>query len=210
MTDTAQAAAARSPAPLPEIRFRLPGDWWQVPLTDEDAARTSIRKLMRDQLGTADETANLRAGLGRRVLDGLDAAIAGDALAMHIALRIVPGAPMPAFFTVALPSIGMTPAVGTSAKAVMGVLEKTLSEGKKLDETAKRFSIRESEVLRSHRILVSSEAEDALPTLIADYWVTVPRSKRVLLITFSTALVDISEEMLGLFDSILAASYWKG
>ncbi|WP_341578962.1 hypothetical protein [Microbacterium schleiferi] len=31
----------------------------------------------------------------------------------------------------------------------------------------------------------------------------------MLLITFSTGLVDIGDEMLGLFDSIIAASYWK-
>jgi len=209
VTDIAEQAPARAAEPLPELRFRLPGKWWQVPLKDHDTAKASIRDMVRDQVGTSDEHANLRAGLSRRLLTSLEAAIAGDGLAMHIALRILPGIPIPASFTVALPSIGMTPAIGTSPAAVIGVLEKTLMTGEKLDETAHRFSIRESEVLRSHRIRISDEADAAPPTLLADYWVTVPRTKRVLLISFSTGLVDITDEMLGLFDSILAASYWK-
>lgn len=103
----------------------------------------------------------------------------------------------------------MTPAIGTSPTAVMKVLEQTLSTGKRLDaSTIRRFDIRESKVLGTHRVREPAN-EDEPRTLIADYWVTVPRSKRVLLITFGTGLVDITDEMLGLFDSILAASYWK-
>jgi hypothetical protein len=194
---------------LPELRFRLPGAWWQVPLHDHETARVSVRDLVRRQLGRSDELAGLRGELSRRLLDGLERAIDGDGLSMQIALSIVPQVPLPAHFTVFLPEIGMTPAIGTSAAAVMGVLEKTLTAGGKIDATAHRFGIRESEVLRTHRVRLPQEPDETPPTLIADYWVTVPRSKRVLLITFSTGLVDIGDEMLGLFDSIIAASYWK-
>lgn len=208
MTETAGLAPATPPEPLPELRFRLPGKWWQVPLGDEARAKASIRDLVREQIGISDELAGLRHAMGRRLIAGLEGAIAGDGLAMQIALRIVPGVPLPAFFTVALPSIGMTPSIGTSPSAVIGVLERALTAGTRLDPgTTSRFTIRESAVLRSHRIH-RDEVDVAPPALIADYWVTVPKSKRVLLITFSTGLVDIADEMLGLFDSILAASYW--
>lgn len=196
---------------LPELRFRLPGRWWQVPLSDAAAAREGIRALVREQLGRADDQASLREALSRRMLAALQDAIAGNGLSLQIALSIVDDVPLPVTMAVLLPDIGMTPSIGTSPAAVIGVLEQTMRTGGRLDSVS-RFSIRESEVLRSHRI--ASAASDPRPdspesqVLLADYWVTVPGTKRVLLITFSSSLVDIADVMLEFFDSILAASYW--
>ena len=46
-------------------------------------------------------------------------------------------------------------------------------------------------------------------TLTADYWYTVPESKRLTIATFSTPMGDIPNVMLAYFDAIVAASYWE-
>lgn len=48
---------------LPQLRLRLPGQWWQVPLHDEVQARDSVKRLVERRLGTSDEHARLRAEL---------------------------------------------------------------------------------------------------------------------------------------------------
>jgi hypothetical protein len=208
---------------LPSLRLRLPGTWWQVPLHDRDEARESIRRLVSRQLGTVDARAHAREELRRHLLAALEEAIAGDGQAFHVALEIVPGIPIPVSIAVRMPDQAMTPSIGTSPDAVMGILERGIQQVYETEAageswaTAHRFESRGSSILRLHRhqivaapdgVRVPEEAEP-VDALVADYWMTVPSSKRVLLLTCSTALGPLEQTMLGFFDSIVRAAYWE-
>ncbi|MEK8227072.1 hypothetical protein NKG05_14850 [Oerskovia sp. M15] len=119
--------ATTAPA-LPELRLRLPGSWWQVPLHDRDEARASVRRLVAVQVGPSDDRTSVRIELERRVLSALDDAIDGDGQAFHVALSIVPGVPLAVTAMVALPAQQLTPAIGTSASATMAILERGLAD----------------------------------------------------------------------------------
>jgi hypothetical protein len=207
MTESSTPGAA--PERLPELRFRLPGRWWPVPLRDTEGARSSIRSLVREQVGVADEHAGLRDALARRILGTLESAIAGSGQSMYLALEIVKGAPLPATLTVFLLDTPLAPSVGTAPDRVIDVMERALvgSMTPGLDARL-RFKTRESEALRAHRI-VESTGDDSARTLVVDYWVSVPQTKRVVLASFSTGLVELQDELLGFFDAIVKASYWR-
>ncbi|MBH0115991.1 hypothetical protein I6E52_03940 [Salinibacterium sp. NG253] len=200
---------------LPELKFALPGEWWQVPLHDEVSARASIRRLIDARVGRADEHSLLRDSMRRQLFDGLAAAIEGDGQSMTIALDVIEGVPFSASFTLYLPPLGMTPAVGTAPAEVMRVLEAGLAAMPDLHpETVARFATTDSEVLRTHHIRQVAAADeddagDALPTLVAQYWLTIPETKRVILIVFSTVFVDLEQVMLDFFDSIVRALRWE-
>lgn len=213
VTTTPTGPAEPGPAPvLPALRLRLPGSWWQVPLHDRTEARAAVRRLVAAQTGHADALAGTRIELERRLLDMLDGAIAGDGQAFHVALSIVPGVVLPVTALVSLPAEGLTPAIGTSADATMSVLERGLAgitEGGAAG--LHRFTAGPSEVARRVRqkILSSPDGTDHAPGFVAEYWMTVPGTKRFLLASFSGPAGALEEPLVGLFDQIVRVSRWE-
>ena len=193
--------------PLPELRLRLPGAWWQIPLTDHDAARAAVRELVTARLA-GDELAKVRIAAERRFLAGLEQAIAGDGLALHVALTIVPGVPIPISVLVLQPEQQLTPAIGTSPAATMEVLASGLERHGEVH----RFATTESEVARRvRRAPMSSQVEgaDDVDQLTVEYFLTVPGTKRFLLVVFSAPLGELGDVLVDLFDSIVRVSYWR-
>lgn len=199
---------------LPQLRLRLPGQWWQVPLHDEAQARSSVKRLVARQVGTGDERARLRAELRGQFLAALETAIAGEGQSLHIALDVVEGVPISATLAVMLPPLGMTPAVGTASEAVLEILERGMRELPGApSETMVRVSAGRGEAIRTLRRetrLVRDEqgAAEELPTLLVDYWVAVPGTKRVMLLAFMTVFAELEEVMVGFFDAIVRVIAW--
>jgi hypothetical protein len=113
--------------------------------------------------------------------------------------------------SVTLPQQAITPAIGTSAAAVMDVLAQGIQET--LTETwptAKRLQTKESEVLRMHRrVPIEGKGEqEPLDALVADYWMTIPGTKRFALVSCATAFGPLEETMLGFFDSLMRVTRW--
>ncbi len=203
--------AAETVTALPSLRFRLPGTWAQIPLHDAQEARDAVKKLVARQLGSTDEAATAREQLRRQFTEALKDAIAGEAQSMQIALEIIDGLPTPASFTVFLPTQQITPAIGTSPGAVMEVLEQGIAVRPELQDSVLKFATAESEVLRTYRyeLVTVDEQAEPMKVLLVDYWMTVPDTKRFVLVSFHTALADAATEMMTLFDAIVAASYWR-
>lgn len=197
---------------LPRLVLRLPGAWSQIPLDDRERARAAIRELVRRQVGVADDRAILRDELARHLLASLEESIAGEGQSFHVALQIVPKLPIPVSIAVSLPDQAVTPAVGTAPSAVMAVLAQGLEQTQAESwPTAKRFQTKESEVLRLHRRVPveGKRGEEPLDSLVADYWMTIPGTKRFALVTCATALGPLEDTMLGFFDSLVRVSRWE-
>jgi hypothetical protein len=202
-------------AKAPQLRFRLPGKWWQIPLGDLDEAKASVRRLVDVAVGPRDDRAIERDRMRSQLFTAVEKAVAGSGLSMQIALEIVEGLPIPASFTVFQPDLSLSPAVGTGGAAVMGILQQGLEKRPDFDpEAILRFRSGVSEVLRQHRteiaLVTDRDTPEELETLAVEYWMTVPNAKRVLLVSFSTALAGIDHIMLPFFDSIIGATYWAG
>lgn len=212
--------------PLPQLVFRFPGTWWPIPLDDREKARTSIRELVRRQVGAADDRAALRNELQRHLLAALEESIDGDGQSFHIALEIIPRIPIPVAVSVTLPQQAITPAVGTEPQAVMAVLARGIEETQgDAWSTAHQFVTKQSAVLRIHRRfgvdgkpfdpqdfhpeqLPAHDQDDVLDVLAAQYWITIPGTKRFAMVTCSTAYGPLEETMLKFFDSLIRASFW--
>lgn len=203
--------STEEPEVLPELRLRLPGSWWQIPLRDREEARASVRRLVAIQVGTADDKTGVRIELERRVLGALEEAIGGDSQSFYVALSIVPGAQLPVTAIVTLPAQELSPAIGTGAAATMSILERglaNLTEGGA--EALHRFSVGDSEVARRIRYRTTTDAKsgEEVVTFAAEYWMTVPGTKRFVLLAFSAPAGDLEGPLTGLFDQIVRVSSW--
>ena len=95
------------------------------------------------------------------------------------------------------------------AEAVLGVM----AEGLKQIDPAAHASLAEvrgpgTPALRTHRVETIDDGSESqgITRLIADYWMPVPASKRLLMARFSTPLGDLGNLMLSLFDEFVAAA----
>lgn len=206
-------SGSRADAEPPRLTFQLPGRWLTVDPRDEREARARIEATVQDLVGAADDAAIAR----RRLRAAFDRAVAAareaEAHALFLCLEAAPGVWTPASLTVHAPKrLRMTPAVGTSADAVLSVLRDGLASSRIGVDTARRLDGPRASVLRTDREYEETVEEDGIAVtatrLEADYWYAVPGSKHVVLASFATPLGELRNAMLGFFDSIaLAASF---
>jgi hypothetical protein len=205
---------------LPSLRFRLPGDWWAVELHDRDAAVASAHRLVRHRIGPQDDRVLVRQRVTRELTEAIDAAIRAGGQSMFIAVNILDGIPLPISFAVYLPETGMTPAIGTDADRVLDILEQGITQvatsahadpGDPDDRI--RVELSETKATRLHRVRtidVGSGADTGtMETLVVDYWTAVPGTKRVMLVSFSTSMAELQQQLLQFFDAIMRAARWE-
>lgn len=221
--DSARTAPVSAPGTAPVLELRLPGAWRSIPLTDVAAARAAVQRLVEESVGPADDRATLRRELRASLEGGLADAVAGEGRSFHVALEIAPGIPTPATIAVLEPALRLSPALGVEAAETGGVLEQVL-RATRPDALAslERIEHAHSAVVRLHRrtqqhvdidgepltLPDGSSAPQTVDRLDAEYWMTVPGSKRVLLLHASTPLGALETEMLRLFDGIVRAARW--
>jgi hypothetical protein len=194
-------------------RFVLPGNWGRVNLSSESASRQSIRKIAETATGRKEELASVRAELRERFQKAADVAREGGASDLYVAFSLTKGIPLPAWLTVFEPEIDSTDfdALGIAElKKTLDLGITTSDEGvtsKTSDiEGTPIHAIRQSWRRQNH--VVEGEIEQTFEFLEADYWLAAPNPNRIALLTFSTALAEYEEEMLGLFDAVIQTIRW--
>jgi len=194
------------------LRFRLPGRWFSVDLSGQDATTASIRRIAKEAVGAADDRAPERARVRRQLEDAVAAGAQGDVRAIMFSTEIAPGAPLPVTLLVFEPAdLRMSPAIGTAPQTVLKVMAEAL---KQLDAVA-HASIVEVRgpgvpALRTHRVdQVEGGEEDGIARLVADYWIPVPGSKQLLMVRFATPLGELENMLCALFDEFVAVSYFR-
>lgn len=212
MTHSVREMADGHPAD-PVLRFRLPASWSPVLLNDADTPAL-VASFVNRTVGTLDENATVRARMRRDLASAIDIARAGHARAMFISHELAPGLPATVTLTVySRPELRMSPAVGTDPERVVGVLLAGFDQMQTPHrETAHRLRIAGSEIVRLHHLderRLDEVPELPVRTLTADYWYTVPGTKRMSVVSLSTPLADIPHLMLDYFDAIVGASYWQ-
>ena len=196
----------------PRLAFRLPGAWEQFSPDESKKLETHVRTYVESRLGTSDEHAQLRILLRRQLQAGLKAANEAEAESMFICSEIAPGIPVPVAMTVYSPNdLKMSPSVGTSPERVMDVFKRGRAESlKETEDDWAEFAIPRARILRTIReetTPIIPEIEDVTtPNLLVDYWYTVPDTKKIIVVGFSSPLADVRNVMIEFFDSIVRAS----
>jgi hypothetical protein len=190
----------------------LPGSWWTVDLADRAGDERSIRRMAERLLGTHDRLARQRAELRAHMTELVEKAREGGAANLYIALEFSPGVGLPLSLSVFWPPEIVIGSVPSTPSTVIELVRASLDS---LDsapsyESGDVEELGTSSAWRRWRI-VTSPADGDMPeiaTLLVDYWVAVPGTQRVVLLTFSTPLVDEREALLEMFRIIVGLIRW--
>jgi len=208
---TAGSATEATEDQTVRLTLRLPGTWVQLDPNRPEVTTERIHAFVELAMGRADELAqarhDVRQALGMMLEKAPEAAALESTFLCH---EISPGSPTPIAVSVFSPAdIHMSPAVGTQSGTV---IETFLVAMELLGDSADwtRLECADGEAARRWRVtetVVAEGAEDLpLRSFVADYWRTVPSSKRLVLVTVTSPLADIPQTLLHLADAIVAGS----
>lgn len=204
------SAATQDPT-APRLLLRLPGTWVQLDPARPEVTDRRIRTFVDLAIGRADELAkaraDMRSAIGALMNQADEAAALESVFWCH---EVAPGTPTPIAVSVFAPTeLHMSPVIGTDPRDVIdGFLAAmdVLGDG----EGWERRACVDGDSVRRWRIadtVVGAGFEDVpVRSFSADYWRTVPDTKRLVLITVTSPLADIPETMLRLADAIVAGS----
>lgn len=195
----------------PQLSLRLPGMWVQLDPARPDVTDRRIRAFVELSMGRADELASARAkargALGVMVERADGPASLQSTFLCH---EVEPGVLTPIAVSVFTPAaLHLSPVVGTRAADVMDGFLAAMDamgdgegwhRGAAVDgEWARRWNVSETSL--------GGELDDLpIRSFGADYWRTVPGSKRMVLITVTSPLADIPQTLLRLADAIVSGS----
>lgn len=200
------------------LAYRLPGEWWEIPLGSTEAVTASVRALVRTRLGRRDDLAAVRAEQRRRLVGAATRAMAAGATQLHVSQRDDDGVAFASMLTEYRPRLPL----GERAEPalVADALARALAASEAPDvppgahwetfveQGGAMFGKADGFVLRLSRTQDAPSSDGSIPALTVDYWLTVPGRAASVLVTFTTALTELAPLMTELFDGVIAAAEW--
>lgn len=181
----------------------VPGDWWLLPLDDEDGTRRQITAMVSHRFGRDDAAAGLRREVRVSVTAAARRATASGGWLMGYMLTRVGDVPLPATLTAYRLSGTLATSADVDALRV-SLGEYAASAGGSVDVGEGPFGPVLRGIRERHGTVPGSPE---IPVLICDYW-TDPRDGDGLVnLSFSTPVLALREGFVELFDAVAGTLY---
>lgn len=194
-----------------DLTFALPGNWWRIPLVQEDETEQAVRAYVEAMVGRADDKAQVRHDLRAHLAMATDEARRGAGQEMFLASEMAPGVPL-----------------AVTMVTYLSPLPERLTDSASLDEKADSFagSLRAEDDQADIDVWVGDEVavvrEMGLPPLTSKegeqefnlrvrYWLMREGPSQSVMFTFSTPLIweEQRDAVLEMFDAIIGTVDWE-
>lgn len=204
------------PMPPADYQLLLPEGWFRVHIAPERREQ-SVDALVERQFKGIDNAPQIKAQLRQDILRQAARAFDEGGIELYLSLQQAGPFTVPASLLVAL----ALPPQGGRLPALDDIAGRLAAEGKDSREVSvveiaagPALRVREEYDPARDRPPTQTEkdaekdADYALPSVTLDYQVQVPRAEAILLLTFSTPLVQIADAMVDLFDAVAGSLSW--
>ncbi|MEO7721065.1 MAG: hypothetical protein ABIS08_04010 [Pseudolysinimonas sp.] len=219
MSDAPSATApAAAPAGAPvggDIKIALPGSWWNIPLDDSAASAATVRTIVDNSVGRADDRVMIRRALREELQKDVETARVSGAHGLYLAREIASGIPMSGSLAVFWPRLSNLPEDADNAQLLRAAIKAALAERAPDEEatfdpaeTREFESVSSSLLRRVRRHTIQDANGNPSTTIQCDYWIAFEEHSRPVLLSFSSSLMGMDEKLIGLFDAIAATATW--
>lgn len=201
--------------PPADYQLLLPEGWFRVHIEPE-RRQQSVDALVERQFKGIDNAPQLKAQLRQEMTGQAARAFDEGGIELYLSLQQAGPFTVPASLLVALglpPQGGRLPALddiaarlAAEAKDSQEVSVVELPAGPALRIREEYDPARDRQAVKA--VKTEKDADYALPSLTLDYQVQVPRAEAILLLTFSTPLIQIADAMVDLFDAVAGSLSW--
>ncbi|MEU6222615.1 hypothetical protein [Streptomyces sp. NPDC047042] len=207
-------------APPADYQLLLPEGWFRVNITPERREQ-SVDALVERQFKGIDNAPQLKAQVRQEMIGQATRAFEEGGIELYLSLQQAGPLTIPASLLIALglpPQGGRLPALHDLADRLAAegkddreVSVVDLAAGPALRVRESYDPAREAGAVKAKADTdtdANADADYALPSVTLDYQVQIPRAEAILLLTFSTPLVQIADAMVDLFDAIAGSLSW--
>jgi len=183
------------------VALLLPDDWFVINLEDDEARVAAVAEVVQRQLGAWDQLAGVREALRRDLEASTERAARGGGVLMAISVQAADTFPVPASVTVLRQP-------GTLVDGADAPIARAMLRHYEAGQTVDLASGDCGRVLRrtrTTRAFSELTGEAALEMLLADYWVEPVDGAGLFYLVFSSPLVSAREELMAVFDAIVAS-----
>lgn len=201
--------------PPADYQLLLPEGWFRVHIEPE-RRQQSVDALVERQFKGIDNAPQLKAQLRQEMTGQAARAFDEGGIELYLSLQQAGPFTVPASLLVALglpPQGGRLPALddiaarlAAEAKDSQEVSVVELPAGPALRIREEYDPARDRQAVKA--VKTEKDADYALPSVTLDYQVQVPRAEAILLLTFSTPLIQIADAMVDLFDAVAGSLSW--
>lgn len=165
--------------------------------------------LLTEIVGRRDDATLVRDVLRKELLMAVEAALAAQAIELHLAIELSPGVALPLSLAVSLPRLPDSGFGDAELDPIETFLSRSVDDGGRPGSPATgadaALRVVRQTYRRSHR---PAGLDRDLPVLQADYWAAAKDPDRLALLSFTTVLVDLEPLMLELFDAVVGTLRW--
>ncbi|MCC2314207.1 hypothetical protein [Cellulomonas xiejunii] len=182
------------------VAVLLPDDWAVLDLDDDTARTACVEDLVQRRLGGVPDLAPLQAAMRQELLRSTERAARAGGVLMALAVGTGGAPPVPASLTV----YRVPGSLDARGRAAMTSVLASDEPGHTLDLGEGPAGT----VLRRVRPTGASSGltgDSEVPALVADYWVEPTPGAQLVHLVFSSPLVDLRDELLGLFDTVVSS-----
>lgn len=217
---SAGAEMAGAPEQVTDVRLFLPETWWAIPLTDGEAMRAAVRKLVHRQFTGIEDHPVMQSDLRRALLAQANEAAANGGRLLALNQQVVDGLPVPASLVLTWIDLPPTPDA-LPGEMLMDLKDRlhpdpdrVLPAGHSLDlgklppgDALRRVHLQDSPIGAPTDPLAAKK-KDAVRSLLADYWLERPDLSGMVHLAFSSPIVPLREVWLELWDAVVGALRW--
>lgn len=189
--------------PPSDYQLVLPDGWFRIPLEPEELD-ASVDALIERQFKGVDDAPHLKKQIRRDLLKRARKSYRNGGIEFYLSLDMGGPVPIPASLVVTLVPPGQD-ALPARQLALSLAATGPLGQGVSILERPT------GDVVRT-RVRTEPAPDDptgnTMPVTSADYYLPVPRSAALLLLSFSTPLDPIADAMVELFDAIAGSLTW--
>lgn len=184
------------------LRLLTPEDWRQLPLHDDEALQRAAAAVVRRQFAGFDDQPLLKRDLTATLVDHGRRARTNGSFEMYLCYEHVAGVPLAVSMLATLLAV---PFGNTSLRAVMRAF---VGE----DASVEAISLPSGRAARSQRLtpaegIAGLGVPDGHDCMLVDYALLGPPGT-VLVLSFSSPLVQIAEALAGLFEAVASSVEW--
>lgn len=186
-----------------------PESWWWIPL-DEDRLLRSVDRLVRHQVGLADDKAQLRREIRDLIVTQAVQARAVGGIDFWISLTTAGPLPLAASLVISMTPPASLEQPFTLDEEGLNALAASMNEDNDAPYMVEHLPVGPG--LRRERASVAhiDDAEEDLETFHLDWMVPVPSGNgSMLFLAYSTPLPELAEGFADLFDAVTATLSWQ-
>jgi hypothetical protein len=191
------------PAPPQDYQLVVPDGWFQLTL-DPDTRDRGITALADRQFHGIDNAPHIRERVMRDLQKTAKDAYHAGGIELYLSTLMVGPLPLSSSLLISLPAPGMM-AKMASVHELANALNGGVANVEVVELTVAGKAVRER---RTEAATPSTQIGNTLPTTTVKYYVPIPTTDEWLLMTFSTPLDPLADQMVGLFDAVANTLHW--